>query len=314
MPPDVYPVVLQSESVVRFAFSQLIVMTLLVLLTAACQQAPQIDTQLFRQTNYFTDLEQLEDTATHPGTLQKRELLLASLVVLLLVALIFLLFLQRAKQRKLIAKMEALRAQTNPHFISNSLNAIESLVNHGKNEAAAKYLIHFSRLSRRILNSTRNPQTNLKEELQTLAYFLSLEQLRFGDKLQYEFEISDGIQPDLIEVPAMIFQPYIENAILHGIKPKEGSGKVDLRIERQGKYLVCNIEDNGIGREKSKQLKASSVFKYKPYDLKIAKKRVQAIGEIKGSKIKIVDLHNTQGEVLGTRVIIWLPFKLRKDR
>ena len=151
-----------------------------------------------------------------------------------IVLVIFLLqiILQIQQQKRLQARMETLRAQINPHFMSNSLNAIESLVNQDQKQAASKYLIHFSRLTRRLLNSSRNPQTSLKEELKTLEHFLALEQLRFRDKLQYDIMVASGLNPENIEVPAMILQPYVENAIWHGLMHKEGTGNILIELKK----------------------------------------------------------------------------------
>jgi len=258
------------------------------------------------------EMERLE--SDRQSATKRRQLLSFSGVTLLFTGLIFLLFLQRAKQRKLKAEMEALRAQINPHFMSNSLNAIESLVNLGKNEAASKYLIHFSRLSRRILNNSREPNTSLANELQTLEHFMKLEQLRFRDKLNYKIEVSEAVNANLIEVPAMILQPYIENAIWHGIKAKDGPGMLTINIEKSGKHLVCLLEDNGVGREKARQLQANSSLKHKSFGMKITEERLAAIGKVKGAKVEIIDLYNTEGQARGTRVVIRLPFKKRKEQ
>lgn len=227
-------------------------------------------------------------------------------------ALTFLLVLQRLQQKRLLAKMEALRAQINPHFISNSLNAIESLVNLNKRKEASKYLVHFSRLSRRILNGSREAFVSLTEELETLEHFLALEQLRFRDKLHFDIELQEGLNPKLIQVPAMIMQPYVENAIWHGIKPKDEPGLLKIIIEKNKKHLVCIIEDNGIGRAKAKALKENSVLKHKSQGMQISKERLEALGKMKGAKNQIIDLTDKVGNAIGTRVILRFPLKYKK--
>ncbi len=244
------------------------------------------------------------------GARKRKELLISGIVIISLAILLFIVFLQRAEQRKLRARMEALRAQINPHFLSNSLNAIENLVNLGENAAASKYLIKFSRLSRRILNSSRDLDISLSDELKTLEHFLALEELRFKDKFSYEIRVAAGLQPELIEVPAMILQPYIENAIWHGIKPKIGPGRIKIFIERSNKLLVCTIEDNGIGREKSRQMKSNSVLKQKSHGMKINEERLKSTGKIRKARVEIVDLRDDNGISTGTRVVLRLPFKL----
>jgi len=228
-------------------------------------------------------------------------------------AFIFLLLLQRLQQKRLVAKMEALRAQINPHFIANSLNAIESLVNLNKRKEASKYLVHFSRLSRRILNGSREAFISLAEELETLEHFLALEQLRFRDKLDYRIELSEQVNTKLIEVPAMIMQPYVENAIWHGIKPKTDTGFLKISIEKNIKHLICVIEDNGIGRAKSKALKENSVLKHKSQGMRISEERLEALGKMKGAKIKIIDLTDNKGMAIGTKVILRFPLKYKTN-
>jgi len=232
-----------------------------------------------------------------------------------LAIIIFLVLLQIQQRKRFQARMETLRAQINPHFMSNSLNAIENLVNRDQREAASKYLIHFSRLTRKILNSSRNAMTSLKEEVQTLKHFLALEQLRFRDKLTYSIEIDPGLEADKIEVPALIFQPYIENSILHGIKPKPGPGKVWIKVSRHKSKLVCEIEDDGVGREKSRKMQENTVLHQgrQSHGMKINDERLRMIGKTKGAKVEIVDLKNVKGEATGTRVIISFPFKLRSN-
>lgn len=229
---------------------------------------------------------------------------------LLFAVLLFMMLLQVQQRKRLQARMEALRAQINPHFMSNSLNAIENLVNRNENDAAAKYLIHFSRLSRKILSSSRNAITTLNEELKTLEHFLALEQLRFKDKLQYEITISDDLTPKTVRIPALILQPYVENAIWHGIKPKKGSSLLEIRAEKEGKLLKCTIEDDGVGRKKAQEIKEQSILvKHKSQGMKITEERLERIGKVKGSKVEIIDLYNEKGEPRGTRVIIRLPYR-----
>lgn len=232
-----------------------------------------------------------------------------------LAIILFLILLQIQQRKRFQARMEALRAQINPHFMSNSLNAIENLVNRDEREAASKYLIHFSRLTRKILNSSRNAMTSLKEEVQTLKHFLALEQLRFRDKLTYSIEIDPELQVDKIEVPALILQPYIENSILHGIKPKAGPGKVWIKVSRQKNKLVCEVEDDGVGREKSRKMQENTVLRQgrQSHGMKINDERLRMIGKTKGAKIEIIDLRNADGEATGTRVVISFPFKLRPN-
>lgn len=231
-------------------------------------------------------------------------------ISLLFTAFVFVLVLQRQQQRRLKARLAALRAQINPHFMSNSLNAIENLVNRNENEAASKYLIHFSRLSRKILSSSVDSTTSLAEELRTLQHFLALEELRFKDKLTYQIQVEANLDPKKIKIPSLILQPYVENAILHGIKPKNGPSLLLIKAGKQGKELVCTIVDDGVGRRKAQELKDKSVLvKHQSQGMKITEERLEKIGKVKGSKVEVVDLYDAVGAPAGTRVIIRLPYR-----
>ena len=231
---------------------------------------------------------------------------------LLVTVLIFLLIAQQLQQKRLQARMEALRAQINPHFISNSLNAIENLINQDKKESAGKYLIHFSRLSRRILNGSREAIGTLHDELEMLKHFLALEQLRFKDKLAFSIEVEEGIFPKLVKVPNMILQPYVENAIWHGIKPKTEPGILSIKVSKENKFLLCSIEDDGIGREKSRELKAASIIPHKSQGMAITEERLHVFNKKKKNQIEIVDLYTQEGEPRGTRVLVRIPYKAIK--
>lgn len=229
--------------------------------------------------------------------------------IFLIATLVFLLLYQQLQQKRLSAKMEALRAQINPHFISNSLNAIENLVNQDQKEAAAKYLIHFSRFSRKILNSSRQSFTSLANELGTIEHFLALEQLRFRDKLAYEVIADKQLDTNSIQVPSMILQPYIENAIWHGLKPKSEPGTLLIRLSQDGKDLQIVIEDNGVGRVKSQELQASSVLEQdrKSQGMQITYERLKSMGRVKGKHVEIVDLYDDNDQAIGTKVILRIP-------
>lgn len=243
---------------------------------------------------------------------RKRQIILLSAAVLFIIAgLIFLLILQQVRQKRLQARMEALRAQINPHFFSNSLNAIENLVNMDKKKEASKYIIHFSRLSRQVLNRSRDPMTSLEEELNMMQHFLQLEKLRFQDKLDFEIITAPDLDTRMIEVPGLILQPYAENAIWHGIKPKSEAGHLRIAIKKEKKSLICIIEDNGIGRKKSRELKAALAKQRASMGMKITEERIQTMGKVKGQSVEIIDLEDENGTALGTRVILRIPLRYR---
>ncbi|WP_367392402.1 histidine kinase [Lewinella sp. LCG006] len=231
------------------------------------------------------------------------------LAILLLVGILFILFLQRLQNRRLRAEMSAFRAQINPHFISNSLNAIEHLVNQGERRQASKYLVHFSRLTRQILNSAVDSIVSLEQELKTLKHFLMLEQLRFSDKLSFSIECEETLDKSTIAIPAMILQPYVENAIWHGIKPKEEGGTISILITKEQNVLVCIIEDNGIGREAAQLRKVNAHLQQKSRGMDITRQRLKALGSVKGPALQIEDKKDHQGHACGTKITLRLPLK-----
>ena len=189
--------------------------------------------------------------------------------------------------------MDALRAQINPHFMSNSLNAIENLVNMGKSQDASKYLIHFSRFTRRILTGSRHAVISLKDELKTLEHFLALEQLRFRDKLTYDIQVAPDVESDQVRIPShgsatlcgKFHHPWHQTQTNRRAYSNQ-SRKARTRV------LQCQIIDDGIGREKSRAMKKASVFQHKSMGMQITEDRLKAMGKIKGARVHIDDLTN----------------------
>lgn len=266
------------------------------------------------ETAFITLNEITQQDTIASGKRRQNSIIFGSVFILAVSALTFLILYQRQQNKRLMAQMEALRAQINPHFISNSLNAIESLINLDQSKAATKYLIHFSRLTRQILSGSRTALTSLENELSTLKHFLALEELRFKDKLSYEFRVDDSLPTEIIEVPALILQPYVENAIWHGLKPKAEGGTIWIDCVKEGKILRCSIEDNGIGREKAMELKQASILKQKSMGMQITQERLRSMGKVKGSNVEIEDLYDATGNASGTRVNIRLPYRLKKSK
>jgi ligand-binding sensor domain-containing protein len=149
-------------------------------------------------------------------------------------------------------KMQALKAQMNPHFIFNSLNSIQSIVNNGEVELANEYIVQFSTLIRQSLNYSNVDYISLKDEVDFLHNYIQLEQLRFENIFDYSIIVSDEINSSETLLPPMMLQIYVENAIRHGIVPLKEGGFVSVLFELEDEYLKCSIEDNGVGRKEEK--------------------------------------------------------------
>lgn len=207
-------------------------------------------------------------------------------------------------------ELKALRAQMNPHFVFNSLNSIQHFILTNKSGDAGKYLNKFARLMRVILNNSEKSVITIKEELEYLTLYIELEAMRFDNKFEWKIDISDDIDTEYFEIPAMLLQPYVENAILHGLTPKGEGGLLEIIMRLQGNNLLCRIRDNGIGREKSREMRQLSKRKdHKSLGMKITSDRLELINNLQGSHLSmtVTDLRNEDGTPAGTQVDIFIP-------
>ena len=197
-------------------------------------------------------------------------------------------------------KQKALRLQMNPHFIFNALNTIKGYYSGGEIIAANTYISKFSRLLRFILESDQN-LISLKKEIETLNLYIKLVQLRYQDTFKYDINVEDNIVIDDIGIPPLLIQPIIENAILHGIIPKEEKGKLKVRFYKEKMKLVCVVFDNGIGFPEVKKTK-----EYKSKALKITQDRINFENNSEDiSNLQIIHHKNPSG----TEIILKIPLK-----
>lgn len=163
----------------------------------------------------------------------------------------------KTKHEKELLELEAkaLRAQMNPHFIFNCMNSIKLLIQQQEDDKAVNYLTTFSKLIRTIFQNSDKREITLYDEIETCKLYTQLESMRFANKFSYKFSIDETVDLKLLMVPALIIQPFIENAIWHGIMPKETGGSVNIAVKRIDENVLCIIDDDGIGRETSKQNK-----------------------------------------------------------
>jgi hypothetical protein len=213
------------------------------------------------------------------------------------------------QRRILESEQKALRTQMNPHFIFNSLNSIQHFITDKDVKSANRYLSKFSKLMRMILDNSRKPVISLAEELESLRLYLDIESLRFENKFEYHIGLEGVVDPYTIDIPPMLLQPYIENAIWHGLSYKKDLGYIDISFEIEGNFLICSIEDNGIGRKRSQELKIEHPAHRNSAGMSITSERLQSIGELKGSQgdVEVTDLVNAEGEGVGTLVKIRIP-------
>ncbi len=208
------------------------------------------------------------------------------------------------------AETKALRAQMNPHFIFNSLNSINSFVIDQQHELASEYLIKFSKLIRLILDNSRSETISIEKELETLKLYVLLEAARFDNKFKCVYHIASDVNTSSIMIPPMLLQPFVENAIWHGLMQKEGEGTIVVELAMKNEeLLMITIEDDGIGREKADKLKSKSAT-HKSHGLKVTSQRIEMMNKLNstGAQVHIVDLKDDQGNARGTRVELIIPF------
>jgi LytS/YehU family sensor histidine kinase len=208
------------------------------------------------------------------------------------------------------AETKALRAQMNPHFIFNSLNSINSMVIEQKHEIASEYLIKFSKLIRLILDNSRSETISLDKELETLKLYVLLESARFENKFKCLYQVDEDVNTGSIMIPPMLLQPFVENAIWHGLMQKETEGTIILEIKKVDEaFLKISITDDGIGREKAAELKSKSAT-HRSHGLKVTSQRIDMMNKLNstGAHVHIFDLKDDQGNAAGTKVELIIPY------
>ena len=235
---------------------------------------------------------------------------------LLIIIIAFLLMRQaRIKMRHEIFELEQkqLRAQMNPHFIFNCLNSIQHFVVQNDVLNANKYLTDFASLMRKTLELSEGGTITLHKEIDYLNNYLLLEQMRFGNKFIYEVSCDDSIEASSVEIPPMVVQPFVENAIRHGLRYLEGNtGILRINFTKHNDIIICEVDDNGIGRVKSQQLKTLSHIEYQSRGMELTQKRLELISKVTNSdfKIEVTDKKDEQGNSLGTKVTIKFPIQI----
>lgn len=211
------------------------------------------------------------------------------------------------QQRVVLSELKTLRAQMNPHFLFNALNSIQGVLLRKDIESVQEYLIRFGKLMRLILDHSDRASITIREELDSIVNYLEIEQLRAGHQFQYRIEFDSEVDVERSEIPAMILQPFIENAIWHGFgHRKDGSEMLVIRFSKQEENIIISITDNGIGRKKALTLRNRE---HKSKGIQLVKERIEILNFSNGRKIelKIEDLEDEQGNHPGTRVTVKIP-------
>ena len=205
-------------------------------------------------------------------------------------------------------ELQSLRAQLNPHFMFNSLNAIQELILKEEIEKSQSYLARFAKLLRMLLENADKPFIPLQREIDFLQLYLSLEKLRIPD-LQFSIDVDETVDTALTKIPNMILQPYIENAIWHGLSHKENDKQVQIRIDKINGVTRYEIEDNGVGRQKAAELKSLYRREHKSKGMELLSKRFKLLAKEYGSEVETSVTDITNGQASGTIVTIKVPDK-----
>ena len=212
------------------------------------------------------------------------------------------------------AKLDSLRSQMNPHFIFNSLNAIQECILTNKVDEAYEYLSKFSKLQRMVLNNSEKELISLSNEIEMLRLYLSLESLRFSKSFAYEINTDSISDIDDIVIPSLLTQPLVENAIWHGLRSKEGEKMLKIKYEETTEHLMVTIEDNGIGREKAIEIKNQKLNteKFASKGTTILKNRLEVLSQQIKTEIvlEFIDKKDAAGKGIGTIVKMIFPINL----
>jgi hypothetical protein len=231
----------------------------------------------------------------------------------LIFALVFLNSYNRLKGQKKNMKLEntLLRFQMNPHFVYNAMNSVQYFITQNDPVSSQKYLAKFARLIRYVVENSKPASIPLKTEIEALTLYLELESLRFENRFEYLINIEEDMDLNYVRIPSMLIQPYVENALWHGLMHKEGKGKIDISLKIVDEVLKCVIKDDGIGRKRSHEIKQNNgLDSHKSFGMSITKERLDILNQINKTNLSvfITDLINEQQECIGTNVELSIPF------
>ena len=266
-----------------------------------------------RQNNEIKSLAKQNEIA-QLQLVKNRNIWIIILVTLaLLLAILYFLYRKRLleKQKRILTlEQDVLRTQMNPHFIFNALNSIKHYIINNEQKNAVHYLNKFSKLVRKILESSTLKEVSLQEELETMDLYMNIENIRFSNEINYEINVDNSLNLSLIKVPPLVLQPFLENALWHGLSSKKGAKNIILSVSQPSNdFIQINIEDNGIGRKASAKIKSDKVINRKSIGIELTKERLNNF--IKDFKypfsLVFNDLVDENKKPTGTKVALKIP-------
>ncbi len=243
----------------------------------------------------------------------RTSLLIGGFALLLLAGILYILYRQyqlKSDTKLLTLEQSMLRSQMNPHFLFNSLNSIKLYIINNEKKNAVHYLNKFSKLVRKILEASSLKEIPLAEELETVELYMNIENIRFSNEIDFKIRIDDNINIHAVKIPSLILQPFLENALWHGLSSKEGEKKIDLHISKgNNRFIDISITDNGVGREAAEIIKENKVLKRKSVGIEITKERLANFSRDYQNTfdVDIIDLYDGNDTPTGTKVVLHIP-------
>ncbi len=240
-------------------------------------------------------------------------LLVGALLLVLFTLILYILYRQyqlNSEKKVLTLEQSMLRSQMNPHFLFNSLNSIKLYIINNEQKNAVHYLNKFSKLVRKILEASSLKEIPLEEELETVELYMNIENIRFNNEIDFSIQIHPEINPSLVKIPSLILQPFLENALWHGLSSKDGRKRIELEVCcLNSGYITIRIRDNGIGREEAERLKEQRVLKRKSVGIDITRERLANFSKDYQNSyaLEIEDLKDEEGNATGTLVTLKIP-------
>lgn len=257
-----------------------------------------------------------QNEITELKLVRNRNVLIVSIVLLsFLAAILYFWYRQRLlkKEKKIITlEQDVLRSQMNPHFIFNALNSIKQYIISDEQKNAVHYLNKFSKLMRKILENSAIKEVTLAQELETINLYMTIENIRFSNEIDFNISVEQSINLDKIKVPPLVLQPFLENALWHGLSSKKGTKKIDLTIHQtDANYIQIDVEDNGIGRKESAKIKSQKSLNRKSIGIELTKERLRNFVKDCQNSFSLLykDLKDEKDNALGTKVLLLIPLK-----
>jgi tetratricopeptide (TPR) repeat protein len=240
-------------------------------------------------------------------------LIVIAIFLILLIGILYILYRQsqlNAEKKLLTLEQSMLRSQMNPHFLFNSLNSIKLYIINNEKKNAVHYLNKFSKLVRKILEASSQREISLAEELETVSLYMNIENIRFSNEINFNVYVKDDINTHNVKIPSLILQPFLENALWHGLSSKDGPKNIDLEIKKgKNGFIEIIITDNGVGRDAAEKIKDSKVLKRKSVGIDITKERLANFSRDYENyfHVEIIDKFDDDTNPIGTQIVIYIP-------